>query len=286
MGQEKKEIGVIMSVYNEEPRWLKAAINSILSQTYRAFRYYILLDQPNNTVLKEIIEEYQIKDERILFYQNPQNFGLVYSLNKLIELVEEPYIARMDADDISLATRIEKELEYLKKHPEIDIVGTQSLEFIDDITKPVQYNQYPLTHLEIEKYAHMRNPYSHPSVIFKKSKVLLSGNYQDAYLCEDYDLWIRMIQSGCICANLDEYLLAVRISKDFYKRRSGLKYVKSIHYLMRKNMKIGFFTKGEYIKNMIIRSIVYLMPNTLRSLFYSKILRKGNQNNESITYSA
>ena len=81
-------------------------------------------------------------------------------------------------------------------------------------------------------------------------------------------------------------LYYIRTSKDFYKRRSGLKYVKSIHYLMRKNMKIGFFTKGEYIKNMIIRSIVYLMPNTLRSLFYSKILRKGNQNNESITYSA
>ena len=102
MEQVKNEIGVIMSVYNEEPKWLRAAIESILSQTYKTFRYYILLDHPDNDVLKEIIEEYQKKDERILFYQNVQNIGLVYSLNKLIGLVEEPYIARMDAERLAV----------------------------------------------------------------------------------------------------------------------------------------------------------------------------------------
>ncbi len=282
-----EKYSVLMSVYQkDDANALKESVDSILNQTVKTDNFVIVKDGPLTDELNQILDNYAKKYPEICIITLKKNVGLGKALHTGLLYCKHELVARMDADDISLATRIEKELEYLKKHPEIDIVGSQSLEFIDDITKPVQYNQYPLTHLEIEKYAHMRNPYSHPSVIFKKSKVLLSGNYQDAYLCEDYDLWIRMIQSGCICANLDEYLLAVRISKDFYKRRSGLKYVKSIHYLMRKNMKIGFFTKGEYIKNMIIRSIVYLMPNTLRSLFYSKILRKGNKNNESITYSA
>ena len=130
MEQVKNEIGVIMSVYNEEPKWLRAAIESILSQTYKTFRYYILLDHPDNDVLKEIIEEYQKKDERILFYQNIQNIGLVYSLNKLIGLVEEPYIARMDADDIACPERLEKEMKFLKKY-KLDFVVTGA-DYLDE----------------------------------------------------------------------------------------------------------------------------------------------------------
>ena len=87
-----------------------------------------------------------------------------------------------------------------------------------------------------------------------------------------------MIQNGCICANLDEYLFAVRVSEDFFKRRGGFRYVKSINNLMKKNMKNGFFTKKDYIKNMIVRSGVYLMPNGLRSFIYSKFLRREKKN--------
>ena len=91
-------------------------------------------------------------------------------------------------------------------------------------------------------------------------------------------VWIRMMISGAKCANLDDYLFAIRINDKFYQRRGGIKYVKSINNLMLKNMKNGFFTKKDYIKNMIVRTIVYLMPNELRELFYKIFLRRNIKN--------
>jgi hypothetical protein len=84
-----------------------------------------------------------------------------------------------------------------------------------------------------------------------------------------------MIQNGCKCANLNECLFCVRVSEDFFKRRSGVKYIKSINNLMIKNMKNGFFTKKDYFKNIIIRSLVYLASNKLIMFIYSKFLRRG-----------
>ena len=152
------------------------------------------------------------------------------------------------------------------------------LSLINDINNPVQYNNFPLKHNEIIKYAHKRNPYAHPSVLFKKEAVIKVGGYNNVYLCEDYDLWIRMMISGAKCANLDDYLFAIRINDKFYQRRGGIKYVKSINNLMLKNMKNGFFTKKDYIKNMIVRTIVYLIPNKPRELFYKIFLRRNIKN--------
>ena len=119
------------------------------------------------------------------------------------------------------------------------MVGTLAIEFKDNINNICGYANIPEQTEEIIKYAKKRNPFCHPSVMFKKESIISAGNYQSCYLCEDYDMWIRMIQNGCICANLDEYLFAVRVSEDFFKRRGGFRYVKSINNLMKKNMKNG-----------------------------------------------
>lgn len=271
---------VLMAVYaKDDPNFLIESIDSMLKQTVMPSEFVIVLDGPVTAELNTVITKY-MKEYPKLFQiiELTENVGLGKALCEGIKHCNYELIARMDADDYSFPERISKELEYLKKHPEVDLIGTQAMEFTNDVNNPLQYNNFPTEHNDIVKYAHSRNPYSHPSVIFKKSKVLTAGNYQDAYLCEDYDLWIRMIQTGCICANLSECLFAVRVSEDFFKRRGGFKYVKSINNLMKKNMKNGFFTKKDYVKNMIIRSSVYLMPNGLRSFIYSKFLRKENKN--------
>ena len=266
---------VLMSVYkNDNPKYFEESINSILNQTIKTNDFVIVKDGKLTKELDDIIEKYS-KNKIFNIISLKENVGLGKALNIGLKECKNQLVARMDADDYCFKDRIEKQLIFLEKNPHIDIVGTQALEFIDDINNPVQYNNFPTLHEDIIKYAHSRNPYSHPSVIFKKNKVIESGGYQDAYLCEDYDLWIRMIQNGCKCANLDEYLVGVRINEDFFKRRSGFRYVKSINNLMKRNMKNGFFTKKDYIKNIITRSIVYLMPNKLRTFIYSKFLRRG-----------
>lgn len=270
---------ILMSVYkNDKPEYLKESIDSMLNQTVLTNDFVIIKDGPIGNELNDILENYKQKYNFINIVELKKNVGLGEALSIGIKECKNELIARMDADDYSFKTRIEKQLEFLEKNPDIDLIGTQALEFMDDVNKPLQYNSFPIEHEEIIKYAHSRNPYSHPSVIFKKSKVLLAGNYQKAYLCEDYDLWIRMIQIGCKCANLDECLFAVRVNPHFFRRRGGIKYVKSINNLMKRNMKNGFFTLKDYLKNIIVRSIVYLMPNELRSLFYSTFLRTGVKN--------
>lgn len=267
---------VLLSVYkNDNPTYFEESIKCILDQTIKTNDFVIVKDGKLTKELDSIIEKYS-KNKVFNIISLNDNVGLGKALNFGLRECKNELVARMDADDYCFKDRIEKQLIFLEKNPHIDIVGTHALEFINDVNNPVQYNCFPTKHEDIVRYAHSRNPYSHPSVIFKKSKVIASGGYQDAYLCEDYDLWIRMIQKGCKCANLDECLFCVRISDDFFKRRSGFKYVKSINNLMIRNMKNGFFTKKDYVKNIIIRSFVYLMPNKLRTFIYSKFLRRGN----------
>ena len=205
-----KKYSVLMAVYQkDDPNFLKESIESILKQTIFPSEFVIVIDGPITEYLNSVITKYSKKHSKVFkIIRLEKNVGLGKALKEGINHCSYEFIARMDADDYSFPDRIEKELKYLNENPQIDLIGTQAIEFINDINNPVQYNNFPTKHEDIVKYSHSRNPYSHPSVIFKKSKVLNAGSYQDAYLCEDYDLWIRMIQTGCKCANLPEYLFA------------------------------------------------------------------------------
>lgn len=232
MEQNRKEIGVIMSVYNEEPRWLKAAIESILSQTYRSFRYYILLDHPDNMILKEIIEDYQRKDDRILFYQNIQNIGLVYSLNKLIGLVEEPYIARMDADDIACPERFEKELKFLKEK-KLDFVTTGA-DYLDEDGNISPGDSIPdLDSYQVRRCSKYGNVAIHSSWLLKKTVYLKLGEYRNCEYCEDYDLILRALQKGVRIGRIGEHLQQYRIRNSSITLTHALEQDEKVRFLMK-----------------------------------------------------
>lgn len=232
MEQEKIEIGVIMSVYNEKPEWLKAAIDSILSQTYRAFRYYILLDHPDNKVLKEVIEEYQKKDERILFYQNAKNIGLVYSLNKLIGLVEEPYIARMDADDIACPERLEKELKFLKER-HLDFVVTGA-DYLDEEGKLSLGDCIPdLNARQVAQCSKYGNVAIHSSWLLKKKVYQKLDGYRNCQYCEDYDLVLRALQKHARIGRMEEHLQRYRIRNSSITLTHALEQDEKVNYLMK-----------------------------------------------------
>ena len=206
-------------------------------------------------------------------YRNEENLGLGKTLEIAITKCKNEIIARMDSDDYSLPTRLEEELKYMLDN-DLDLVGSHVKEFIDNIDNIVSEKLVPLTQEEIIAYAKSRNPFCHPSVMFKKSKVLECGNYQDMKLCEDYYLWVRMLQSGCKVANLDKYLVYMRVSLDLYARRGGYKYYKSQKQLLKYMRKTKFISWFTYTKNKLIRfTVQVLMPNKLRQKFYNKKLR-------------
>ena len=153
-------VSVLMSTYNESELELRLAIESILNQTYRNIEFIIVSDNPQNTMLQNIINEYQKKDRRIKVILNNENLGLPRSLNKGIEQARGKYIARMDADDISLPNRIEEEMDFMLIN-NLDMVAALQIN-IDAVS---------YTHLDVYKRQLLGKP---KFSLFKITLILLS----------------------------------------------------------------------------------------------------------------
>lgn len=272
----EKKYSVLMSVYyKENPKWFDKSISCMFEQTIKPNEFVLVEDGELTNELYEVVEKYKKQYPKEFKVVNiKSNVGLGLALKKGVEECSNEYIARMDSDDYSLPQRIEKELEVFEKYPDIGMVGTNVSEFIDSIDNVVCNVILPKTNKDIIKFSKSRNPFRHPSVMFKKSAVVNAGNYREYYLCEDYDMWLRMIRNGCKCYNIQDIYVYMRIGEDFYKRRGGHKYFKSIKKFKKEQLENGYFTKVEYLKSIIPHAIVCYMPNGLRDFIYKKLLRK------------
>lgn len=209
MSNEKK-ISVIMSVYNEKEEWLKLAIESILNQNYRNLEFVIILDNPNNTLLRDLILAYCKIDNRIVFTENKNNLGLVQSLNKGLKFATGEYIARMDADDIAFPNRFEVQIEYILNY-DYDLVATRSV-YIDENGKEIARSGcYGKTPESCKKSLMYRNILLHPSWLAKKSVFEEVGNYSEVTTAEDYDFLCRCASKGYRLCNIDKVLMKYRI---------------------------------------------------------------------------
>ena len=271
------EYSVLMSVYyKENPVWFKESIESILNQTVKTNDFVLIEDGPLTEELENIVLEYQKKYLKLFnVVRLKENVGLGHALAVGIEKCKNELIARMDSDDISVPDRCEKELKMFNNQNELDMVGSNIIEFTDNIENALAYRKLPESDSEIKKYMRRRNPFGHPSVMFRKSKVLEAGNYRPYYLCEDYDMWIRMSKINSKFYNIQEVLVYMRIGKDFYKRRGGIKYLKSILKFKNEQYKNGFYSFKDYIITAGTSTVICLMPNFIRDIFYKKFLRKG-----------
>lgn len=132
----------------------------------------------------------------------------------------------------------------------------------------------PLTHNEILKFAKKRNPFNHMTIIFKKQAVQNAGGYQHMPYFEDYWLWARMLKAGYKTKNIDDVLVKVRAGQDMIARRGGWEYVKSIINFEKALYKIGIINLFDLLAYTILRSIVAIIPESLRLSFYKWKLRK------------
>lgn len=269
------DYSVLMSVYKKDnPEWLKEAIESILNQTVKTNDFVIVEDGALSKELANVLEDYKNKYSNVIrLVKLKRNVGLGPALKRGIVECRNEWIARIDADDYSKIDRIEKQIEKILEDDTIDIIGSNHIEFIDDITNVIAIKKLPTTHDKIVKYARRRNPFSHSAVMYRKSKVIEAGNYKACYLCEDYDLWIRMIEVGAKCFNINEELNCVRVSQDLYKRRGGLKYLKSLLHFKREQYKKGFYSFNDYMVSSASHVVVCLMPTVMRKFVYEKFLR-------------
>lgn len=264
-----------MSIYkNEKPEYLRLALDSILQQTVKPNEIVIVKDGVLTAQLDAVLDEYKAKYPIIRLLAFNQNRGLGLALRDGVKACKYEWIARMDTDDVSKPDRFEKQIEYLSNHQDIALLGTAIEEFNSNINKPDTKTILPLTHSEIVSFAKMRNPFRHVTVFFRKSAAVDSGNYGDFLWLEDYDLFIRMINKGYKTANLPDILVSVRADEEMFARRGGWKYLKQDVKFQKFLLKINYINLVQFGINVTIRSIVRIIPNKLRKLFYEKLLRK------------
>lgn len=207
---ESKELTVLMTVCNEALPVLKASIKSILDQTIQNFEVQVIIDNPSNFEAIEYLRILTEEDERIHLLINNDNLGLALSLNRGIDLINTPYIARMDADDICFPNRFQLQLNYLKEHPEIDLVGANIIymDFSGKIIK--KRGSIPSSHHQIKAIAKYENVFSHPTLMGKTS-VFKSIKYRNLRYSQDYDFTSRIIEQGFCVYNFSSPLLYYRL---------------------------------------------------------------------------
>lgn len=268
------KISVLMSVYfKESPEFLKEAIDSILNQTVKANEIVCIKDGKLTSELDEVLDRYDRENPGLFkFIEFKENKGLGKALKIGVEECSNEIIARMDTDDIAVPTRFEKQLAMMKEK-NLDIVGSNILEFDGSVNNILSERVVPSTYEMIKAYAKKRNPFNHMTVMYKKSAVLKAGNYKDFLWFEDYNLWVRMILNGSKMYNIQEDLVYARTGKSMFGRRGGIEYIKR-EYKMQKNMKdLKFINASVFYKNLITRSVIRLIPNSLRQVIYLKVLR-------------
>lgn len=276
MSLEKQKFSVSMCVYEKDnPDWLCTAVDSILNQTCRPDEVVLVVDGPVPEDLNAVIAQCEALPEFcVIRLETNQGHGVARQVG--LKACSYELVALMDADDISVPDRFEKQLAMFLENPKLTVAGGNITEFVGGPENVAGARIVAQTDSQIKADMRVRCAMNQVTVMFRKSAVEKVGGYIDWFGEEDYYLWLRLMLDGAEFANISEVLVNVRIGKEMYQRRGGLRYFKSeakLQKYMLDNKIIGF---GTYFMNVAKRLIVQvLLPNRLRGWVFQKFARKA-----------
>lgn len=256
-----------MSVYNGMP-YLKQAVESILYQTYKNFEFIIVDDASKDNSCNYLKS---LKDPRVKIIKNKKNLGLAGSLNIALRLAQGDYVARMDADDVSLPKRFETQVRFLESHQDIDLCGTWA-DLINESGQIIGEKKYPTAPKAIKNALRWYTPVIHPTLMVRSRVFKTLVGYNPKFdLAEDYDLLLRAKNKFKI-ANIPRKLVKWRL---WEKRRSR----KQMHKmgLVDFQIKLESFRRGDfnffYILVLIGKLLtIYFFPQSLK-LWLAKLTK-------------
>lgn len=257
-------VSIIMGAYNCEIT-IRNCINSILNQTYTDWEF-IICDDCSSDNTYQILLECAKHDKRIVILHNNQNMRLAASLNKCLELAKGKYVARMDADDESLPTRLEEQKNFLDSHEVYDVVGCELL-ISDGVNDKYvrKVTEYPSK--EILKTA---VPFAHPTIMMRKKCYEKLGGYtvsKETMRAEDLDLWFRFFAKGYKGYNLQKPLYRYHESQTDYDKRTIEAALQTAKVYMRGYGQIGF---PFYIKLYAVKPILSaLLPRRIMMVYHA-----------------
>lgn len=271
----RTDYSVCMSVYkNDNPLDFEDAVMSIYNQTCPPDEIILVIDGPVPDMMLKTIETLSEKTGIMKVIPLSKNMGHAIARQTGLEAARNELCAVMDADDLSVPNRFEKQLKAFEKHPEVSVVGGLINEFIHTTDNVVGTRIVPEKDSDIKEYLKSRCPMNLVTVMLKKSNVLKVGGYQDWYCEEDYYLWIRLALCGYKFYNIQENLVNVRVGEEMYQRRGGKKYFDSEARLQKYMLDHKLISLPKYAYNVLIRWAVQVaMPNWLRGWVFRTFAR-------------
>ena len=262
---EQTLVSVVMVVLEPQPIYFLEAVSSVLAQTYEELEL-VIIEDPSTRSAGELLS--QFSDHRIRHCCNPTRTSFIAQKNQALACARGSLVAVMDADDVCHPRRLQAQVEFLRLHGDISVLGSQ-LEVIDTSSRCIGWRQYPLDHMAIMRAMTLFNPIAHPSVMFRRDAVLAGGGYQykGPWAAADYELWSRLARAGIRFANHPEPLLKYRIHRDSSKATAlrdtirGTLDVKERYW----RDKMGW---GGRLRMHTERAMLILPPRFVFSLFY------------------
>jgi len=274
---EPTKFSLLLPVYGgDRPAFLRQAFHStVVDQTRRPDDVVIVQDGPVPKDLQDTLDDISRNSPvPVNLLRLESNTGLGPALDTGLAACKHDVVARMDADDISVPRRFEVQLPLIEAGA--DIVGSALMEFVDDIDHVVQTRVPPLDATWIRSAARFRDPFNHPTVVYRRAVVLSVGGYQDLPLMEDYLLFARMLARGAEPANVAEPLVYYRIGAGAYARRGGRALLRSELALQRRFLELGITSRRQYVRNVVVRGGYRLVPEPVRRAAYRRLIaRRG-----------
>lgn len=284
--ETRDDLAVLMTVYHRvDQRHLDEALESLWAQTVRAGRVVLVGDGPLTLGLDAVIERHSADHPELDYRPQPENRGSGPASQTGLELIDEEWCARLDADDIAEPVRFESQLRVAdgeagpsssENQPSEtpDVIGTAMAEFDDDRGGEITgIRALPESHDAIAKYARLNSPINNPSVMYRTARVKKVGGYRDAPYMEDYDLWARLLADGARFVNLPEPLTRFRATGMLDRRRSkGI--VAAEKRMQATLVELGLVSRPRAAFNFVARSAFRALPTGLLGRAYRALFHR------------
>ena len=271
----RRNISFLMSCYaKDSPSFLEEALYSINeSSSQLNVQVVVVCDGPIDNSLQSVLQKYCCNTTNdVCICRLETNSGLGLALRHGVLQCTGDYIFRLDSDDISISSRVEKCIVFMDGHPEVSAVGGVIEEFNYSVGDRGQFRNVPVSDDTIREFAALRNPMNHVSVCFRKS-FFDTISYEHMPLYEDYYLWINAIKNRLVLANLCDVFVHVRVASGIGDRRSGLSYLQKDFDFAMAVSRLGFFGFFGFCRYLMTRLVVRLLPSGVITRFYQIFLR-------------
>ena len=268
-----EEFSLLLPVWaGDRPDFLTAAFrSSVQDQTRPPDEVVIVRDGPVPPALAQALADLVAGSPvPVRLLELPRNGGLGPALDAGLAACSHDVVARMDADDLSLPHRFAVQLPMIESG--LDLVGAGLVEFGDHPDDLVGTRTPPTDPADIAARARFADPFNHPTVVYRRDLVRAVGGYSDFALMEDYLLWAKLLVAGARVANTAEPLVKYRVGAGAYARRGGLGQLRAELAVQRRFRQLGFTTRRQWARNVVLRGGYRLVPERLRRTAYRKVI--------------